>query len=284
MIKIGSCFAGIGGFELGLERAIPNSCTIWQIEQNKYCQSILKKHWPNNKIYGDIRTINTAELEPVDIICGGFPCQDISTAGKMEGIHGKRSSLWFEMWRIISDLQPRIIVLENVPAITFQGLDTVLGCLAQLGYSAEWGIISARDFGAPHLRKRWFLVAYSGKNKPRSNFEIQTRRDAFIKSNSGQFAYSISYRSKARLSEETQRQKGETEKLNHNNRSKWWTSRSYWQETKPPLCLVDDGISQRVARLAALGNAIVPQCAEFIGHYINNSGILINPKPARQTK
>ena len=256
MIKIGSCFAGIGGFELGLERAIPNSCTIWQIEQNKYCQSILKKHWPDSKIYGDIRTINTTELTPVDIICGGFPCQDISTAGKMDGIHGKKSSLWFEMWRIISDLRPKIVVLENVPAITFQGLDTVLGCLAQLGYSAEWGIISARDFGAPHLRKRWFCVAYSNskriKKQPLHTFSMGSTR-LFKCGNS---------------------KDGRIQPKN------------YWEKIQTPsrLCSVDDGISQRVARLAALGNAIVPQCAEFIGHYINNSGILINPKPARQTQ
>jgi len=95
MIKIGSLFAGIGGFELGLERAIPGAETIWQVEQNKYCQSILKKHWPNATIYDDVRNITQHNVEAVDILCGGFPCQDISTAGKGRGLHGKKSGLWW---------------------------------------------------------------------------------------------------------------------------------------------------------------------------------------------
>ena len=160
-IKIGSLFSGIGGFELGLERAIPGAQTIWQVEQNLYCQSILKKHWPKAKIYDDVRNITKNNVEPIDLLCGGFPCQDISIAGNQKGINdGKKSSLWWEMLRIIGELEPRIVVLENVPAIISNGGLDVVGSLTSIGYDCEWTIISAKQFGAPHLRKRWFCVAY----------------------------------------------------------------------------------------------------------------------------
>ena len=122
MYKIGSLFSGIGGFELGLERAIPAE-TIWQVEQDKFCQRILKKHWPKAKIYNDVRNITKDNVEPVDILCGGFPCQDISIAGKTKGLKGEKSGLWWEMWRIISELRPRIAVLENVANILRLGTD-----------------------------------------------------------------------------------------------------------------------------------------------------------------
>ena len=108
MIRIGSLFAGIGGFELGLERAISGSETIWQVEREPFCQKVLKKHWPNATIYDDVRTVGSHNLESVDILCGGFPCQDISTAGKGKGLEGEKSGLWFEMLRIISELRPRV--------------------------------------------------------------------------------------------------------------------------------------------------------------------------------
>ena len=127
MLKLGSLFSGIGGFELGLERAIPNLETVWQVEQDKFCQKILHKHWPNALIYDDVCTVGKHNLEPVDIICGGFPCQDISTAGKQGGIHAERSGLWWEMHRIIGDLRPRVAVLENVPNLITLGMPEVLG-------------------------------------------------------------------------------------------------------------------------------------------------------------
>ncbi len=96
MIKLGSAFSGIGGFELGLHWAIPELETIWQIEQDKFCQSILKKHWPHSQIHNDITTINTRDLEDVDILCAGFPCQDLSIAGKGAGLDGKKSGLFWE--------------------------------------------------------------------------------------------------------------------------------------------------------------------------------------------
>lgn len=324
MITIGSLFSGIGGFELGLERAIPNSRTIWQCEQDSFCRSILAKHWPGIKIYEDIKTMNTKEVERPDILCGGFPCQDISVAGKGEGIHGKKSGLWWHMSALIGRLRPSIIVLENVPAITFRGGKEVLGSLAEFGYDAEWTIISAQQFGAPHLRKRWFCVAYSSSFRrmehKRLKKEIQQSRELRVQreessqpsmpesahSSSPYAAHSHSQRLdnlQLRSSTEGSSQTTSTEKsyaLEQNSsnaahsisiRAQVQTIRGYsgqqmsrsngekrrfWQkgETPSPLCRVDDGIPQRVDRIRALGNAIVPQCSEYIGHCIVQSGLL----------
>ncbi len=246
MITIGSLFSGIGGFELGLERAIPSSKTIWQVEQNKYCHTILSKHWPDAKIYDDVRDITKDNVSPVDILCGGFPCQDISIAGKKGGIHAEKSGLWWEMLRIIGELRPRIAVLENVPNIIRLGGRSVVGSLASIGYDSEWSIISANQFGAPHRRKRWFLVAYSTKS-------------------------------------DGQKYTGHAGSMETERRSQYRSCqktrvhvRNYWEKgtTESPLCSVDDGIPDRLARLRALGNAIVPQCSEWIGEQIVKSGLL----------
>ena len=241
-ITIGSLFSGIGGFELGLERAIPKSKTIWQVEQNKYCQTILKKHWPEAIMYNDIREVNHENIHPVDIICGGFPCQGVSCSGKGKGIEGdKRSSLWREMYRLIDELRPRVAVMENVPALLWKGrgMHIVMSNLVQIGYNAEWKVISARQFGAPHLRKRVFIIAYS--NSTRAQIPIKRKQS------SEQMFRSPSQK-----------------------------RRSFWDqgETKPRVCRVDDGISGRVDRIKALGNAIVPQCSEYIGRCIWESGLL----------
>lgn len=265
MIRIGSAFSGIGGFELGLERSISNSKTVWQIEQNPFCQKILRKHWPDAKIYDDVREVGAHNLEPVDIFCAGFPCQDISVAGKGEGLDGKKSGLWWECFRIISELRPRIIVLENVAAITFRGGREVVGSLSEIGYDAEWTIISAKQFGAPHLRKRWFCVAYPNTRRKKST--VQTRRQE----------------SSCCLATDTDDKRFEKrlysipiQKRQHAQGSTQDTQRTYWQKITPesPLCNVDDGIPKRVARLKALGNAIVPQCSEYIGKCIVGSGLL----------
>lgn len=164
----GSLFAGIGGLDLGLERA-GFECS-WQVEIDDYAKRVLKKHFPNAKRFKDVRNFppaqsawllhNCVKQYEVDIICGGFPCQDISTAGKMAGIDGERSGLWSEFKRIIRFLRPKFVLVENVPALTVRGLDRVLGDLAEIGYAAEWRLLSAKEFGAPHLRKRIFIVAY----------------------------------------------------------------------------------------------------------------------------
>ena len=262
MIKIGSLFAGIGGFELGLERAIPGAQTIWQVEQNLYCQKVLAKHWPDAKIYNDVRNITKDTVEPVDILCGGFPCQDISLAGKGKGLHGKKSGLWWEMLRIISELRPRIVVMENVAALLIRGGCKVVGSLAEIGYCTEWTVISARDFGAPHLRRRWFAVAYSDSDsKPSSSDNAQALErivtDSDITS-SKRNGMSFGLRKKDSGSDLS------------------FPKERYWGKTSPvsPLCRVDDGIPDRLDRLRALGNAIVPQCSEWVGQQIVKSGLL----------
>lgn len=242
MFRIGSLFSGIGGFELGLERGIPNSKTIWQVEENKFCQSILKKHWPKAKIYDDVRNITKDNVEPVDILCGGFPCQNISRCADMKGVKGEKSGLWWEMWRIISELRPKIIVLENVSTILQVGGREVLGSLAALGYNAEWGIVPASSVGANHRRKRWWGIGYaSNTNTGPKKRQIQTRGEEF---KNGTFG----------------------------------TPWNHWRSStiEPPFCGMDDGIPQRVARLKALGNAIVPQCSQWIGEQIWKSGLLEN--------
>jgi len=242
MYKCGSLFSGIGGFELGLERSIPNLETVWQVEQNKFCQNVLRKHWPNASIYDDVRTVGKHNLEPVDIICGGFPCQGISQAGKMEGLEDERSGLWWEMHRIISELRPRVAVLENVSNLTALGMPEVLGSLSEIGYDAEWTIVSAGQFGAPHMRKRVFIVAY-----PESP---SCKR----------------HRGAVRM---------EKKRANSDN-ALYRAGSTYWTKTSapPPVCSVDDGIPDRLAQLRALGNAIVPQCSEWVGRKIWESGLL----------
>lgn len=275
--SIGSLFAGIGGFELGLERAIPGAYTSWQVEQNTFCQKVLAKHWPEARIYDDVRNITKNNVEQVDILCGGFPCQDISVAGKGEGLHGKKSGLYWEMHRIIDELQPKAVIMENVAAITIRGLGTVLGSLSEIGYNAEWCTIRASDFGAPHRRARWFCIAYPktigfyvqnersmGKENPSRVFNDRWTSTYSDGSCSKQPTHSFCMESKQRTMCRI------CEGFRDNER------RSYWESfpTQSPVCRRDDGIPHRVDRIAALGNAIVPQCSEWIGKKLWESGIL----------
>ena len=167
-LTFGSLFAGIGGFDLGLERA--GMVCKWQVEIDEYANRVLAKHWPNVPRHGDVRTFPTAEGDwHVDVICGGFPCQDISVAGKGAGLAGQRSGLWYEFARIIRQIQPRYVIVENVRAFTSRGIDTVLGQMASLGYDAEWHCIPACAVGAPHRRERIWIVAVWNANCQRKD-------------------------------------------------------------------------------------------------------------------
>ena len=158
-MTVGSLFAGIGGFDLGFERA--GYEIKFQVEIDKYANKVLEKHFPNAERFNDVRTVGKHNLPYVDVLVGGFPCQDISVAGKGAGIkEGTRSGLWSEFARIISEIRPRYVVVENVAALLGRGMGRVLGDLSEIGYDAEWRIISAADVGAPHLRKRIWIVAY----------------------------------------------------------------------------------------------------------------------------
>ena len=199
-LTVGSLFSGIGGLDLGLEWA--GFETKWFCEIEKFPQAVLRKHWPDTPIIEDVRNVTKGNVQHVDVIAGGFPCQDISWAGIGRGIdydlseqEGTRSGLWWEMWRVIRELRPRYVIAENVPALTHRGLDIVLGSLAQIGYDAEWQTISAAGVGAPHIRERVFIVAYpSGKRceaigwaEP-SNKEQHNRGDAQMEGGPSWFA------------------------------------------------------------------------------------------------
>lgn len=300
-IKIGSLFAGIGGFELGCERAWPNSETIWQVEQNPFCQSILSKHWPKAKIYNDVRDITINNVELVDVLLGGFPCQDISVAGQQKGVHdGKKSSLWWEMHRIISEIRPRVVIMENVSNIIRLGGADVIGSLAQIGYDCEWTVIRASDFGACHKRARWFCVAYpnglghqTSKNKslrsksPREGiWDVTTDRSLC-----GSIPNTNATRDKTitQLSQRVEKMEkiqngdsfGRSSLFENGDNSR----SSDWErcEIEPIICGVDDGVSnwmdrdtkrQHNQRLMALGNAIVPQCSQWVAEQVLQSGLL----------
>jgi len=163
MMKVGSLFSGIGGIELGFERTGEFE-TVWFVERDAYCQQVLKKRWHNAVIYDDITTTDFTKVQPVDVLTGGFPCQDISNAGKRAGIEGSRSSLWKHYARAIGDLRPKYAIIENVAALSNRGLDVVLADLASLGYDAEWHSISASSIGALHRRERIFITAYDATN------------------------------------------------------------------------------------------------------------------------
>ena len=159
MLTIGSLFSGIGGLDLGLHRAGLGD-VLWQVERDPFCRRILAAQWPEATRHDDVRRVGEAELDPVDVICGGFPCQDISTAGAGAGIGGARSGLWTEYARIVRELRPRFVVIENVTALLVRGFGTVIGDLAALGYDAWWDCIPAASVGAPHRRDRLYVVAW----------------------------------------------------------------------------------------------------------------------------
>lgn len=165
-LTVGSLFSGIGSLSLGLERA--GMRLIWVAEIEPYASAVLKKHHPDLPNHGDICGIDPARIEHPDVLCGGFPCQDISLAGKGAGLAGARSGLWFEYLRLIKAIQPKYAVIENVSALRSRGLDVVLGSLAEIGYDAEWHCIPAAAVGAPHRRDRVWIVAYPNGEAGRS--------------------------------------------------------------------------------------------------------------------
>jgi len=158
-LKLLDTFSGIGGFSYAAEKLVGSFETTQFIEIDPYCQKVLKKHWPNVPIHDDIKTY-TAKFGEFDVITSGFPCQDISTAGRGKGITKEtRSGLFYELIRIVRMVRPKYVILENVAAILNNGLGIVLGELSEAGYDAEWSIISASSLGACHQRSRWFCAA-----------------------------------------------------------------------------------------------------------------------------
>ena len=274
-LTFGSLFAGIGGFDLGFERA-GMECR-WQVEIDPYCQKVLAKHWPNIRRWSDIRkfpdadTIDDWRAIKVDVICGGFPCQDISSAGHGAGITGERSGLWFEFARIIRVLRPRFVVVENVPALLTRGIDAVLGSLAALGFDAEWECLPASAFGAPHRRDRIWIVAYAKRDGRQQGPEVFRRRE----SEPAACGEVVADATDATESEGRGNTNGGTVCLNVSNpdsiEKEWpsitWRQRGHW-ESEPDVGRVAHGVPKRVDRLRGLGNSVVPQIAEWIGRRI----------------
>lgn len=161
MLTFGSLFSGVGGLDLGLEQA-GHKCA-WHVEADPFCRQVLARHWPNVPQFGDVREVGAACLPSVDMIVGGFPCQDISSAGRRAGIgEGTRSGLWFEFARLISELHPSYVLIENVEALRYagRGLGRVLQDLSARGYDTQWDCLPAAAFGAAHLRDRIFVFAW----------------------------------------------------------------------------------------------------------------------------
>lgn len=151
-----SLFTGIGGMDLGLDRAGMTCCG--QVEIDPYCRAVLARHWPDVRRMEDVRDVTAESFDRPDLICGGFPCQDISVAGKGAGLAGARSGLWYEMLRVIRASRPRWVLAENVPALRTRGADAVLADLERAGYTCWSVVVGAEHVGAPHRRHRVFIV------------------------------------------------------------------------------------------------------------------------------
>ena len=285
-------FSGIGGFALAAEWTWGDELDIVGFcEIEKYAQKVLQKNFPGVPIHEDITKLNGKDFKNIDIITGGFPCQDISIAGKGEGITGKRSGLWTEMCRIISEVRPRYAIIENVPMLIHRGLERVLCDLTEIGYDCEWQIIGADEVGAWHRRKRIWVVAYlpnteSKRYGRRDNKEcgIEGRElltDKQGRSEMGSEAEGCgesftevpdtnSFGCKLRRTETRSR---ETNIERSSTRQEFISTRSesYWA-TEPNVGRVANGIPKRVDRLKGLGNAIVPQVAYEIMRRIKDNG------------
>jgi DNA (cytosine-5)-methyltransferase 1 len=298
-LTCGSLFAGIGGFDLGFERA--GIKTIWQVEIDEYCRRVLAKHFPDAERFGDIRECGGLgqfrkdtpnRLRAVDIIAGGFPCQDISLLGTRTGLDGDRSGLWREYRRIIEEVRPRYVVIENVTAILGNGMGDVLRDLSACRYDAEWQVIPASAVGAPHIRERVWIVAYPSQQSEREpankSNPITARRQTRNESFNGSAVMADSACDGLEKWERQNRQsfggsrrksrmdaaRSSPNMANAYSEPKIWTSKPRPQcnswDVEPEVGRVAHGLSHRMVRdeLRALGNAVVPQIAEWIGRRI----------------
>lgn len=280
-------FSGIGGFSLGLEKA-GGFKTVAFCEIDPFARAILAKHWPGVPIFGDIceLTVHEGRLvahpdigrEPtaeqvraggqvpgecrIDVICGGFPCQDISIAGKGAGLAGERSGLWREYARLIGEIRPQYVIVENVSALLSRGLGDVLGDLAALGYDAEWHCIPASYVGAPHRRDRVWIVAY-----PNDQRELQSQgrqQDQLGRTGDGS---ALENAQRIRLEESGWLgRRGDPAKAGEGETDS--TVNAGWWSTEPDVGRVANGVPARVDRLRGLGNAVVPQVVEMIGRAV----------------
>lgn len=257
MMYVADLFSGVGGFSLGLEWT-KEFKTVLFCENDKSCHKVLKKHWPDIPIYDDIKKVTIEKIKKdkipkIDIVTGGFPCQDISQAGKGKGIKASRSGLWSEMCRLISEIRPKYAIVENVQALLHRGLESVLGDLAEIGYDAEWHCIPASAIGAPHQRDRIWIIAYSSSQ--------QRTWKTISKTNRCNTRKKISHSNSKRF---TRKKNNRNNKDMDNERPTLLCDERWWRiESK--LGRVAHGISNRMVRLRQLGNSVVPQIPYLIG-------------------
>jgi len=274
-MKVLDLFSGIGGFSLGLERA--GMETVAFCEFDKHAQKVLKKNWPDVPIFEDVRTLDGRQFKgTVDVVCGGFPCQDISTAGNQEGIgEGTRSGLWSECARLLGEVRPRYAIFENVTSL-LNGergawFKRVLWDISEVGYDAEWHCISASELGAHHHRDRVWIIAYPNDTAKHSDSrggscgETSKERN-YVSGLYPDVANAISIRQqgqgqlKQSLFAEAYR-KGETVNAFAGGTPEIW-------KAEPELGRVADGVPNRVDRIKGLGNAVVPQLIQAIGNLV----------------
>ena len=267
-LKVLDLFSGIGGFSYAAERLVGGFETTQFVEIDTYCQRVLHKNFPNVPIHHDITEFNATEGQ-FDVITAGFPCQDISIAGRQDGIgEGTRSGLFFEVLRLARQIRPKFILFENVRNLishkdgeTFQ---QILQEIAKAGFDVEWSVVSAADVGACHLRERlWFIAYPSSVNKDRTESSIQAGRDTSTSSTSKKFEASDSL-CKGFQGQRTEHQLRESSE----EETPCWSPQPYtldpdWRGylSQSTICRGGNGFANRVDRLKCLGNSIVPQAA-----------------------
>jgi len=283
-LRVLDLFSGIGGFSLGLERATNDGKytgfeTVAFCEIEAFPRKVLAKHWPNVPCYDDVRTLTAERLAAdgiagIDVITGGFPCQDLSSAGRRAGIgEGTRSGLYAEVLRLACDLRPSFIILENVAGLLSgpseqpgQWFGRVLGDLASIGYDAEWENIPAAALGAPHRRERVWIVAHPSQVDD-AKFECVYCRgeNRFSCDNGPVLAHAKNLHEqgvKCRCVDAQERARSFLRPIRScSDGAGWW-------QVEPALGRVANGVPNRAQRLAALGNAVVPQIPELIGNAI----------------
>ena len=288
-LKLLDLFSGIAGFSYAAEKIVGGYKTTQFVEKDPYCQSVIRKNFPDIPIHDDIRTF-TAKPGQFDVFTIGFPCQDLSVAGKQRGINDKtRSGLFYESIRLLREVRPRFALFENVRNLLShekgQTFQEVLFQIAKAGYDAEWSVISARDLGACHLRERIWIVAYTNDYGSSTSKRIRVDDKTNSITQEGQNKTSKSERSSNPRDSRTFQQTSETSDTSNTNSSRTQSNSEGLEEpiwkhaflnskerrtlspdwtgyvSEPSLCRGDDGLRGRVARIKAMGNSIVPQCA-----------------------
>lgn len=255
-LRCGSLFSGVGLFELGLIWSGLVTEVAWQVEIDPWCRSVLAARYPGaNRSVVDVSLAGSSNLAPVDLICGGFPCQDVSAAGLGAGLDGARSGLWYEYLRILGELRPRLAIVENVASGKGRWLCAVRSGLHALGYRTRAVQVSAADVGLPHRRERIFVVAYAdGADRGPVLFAAEgaKRLSGAEGDHTGRPALPLLGRGPHGLPDRVDRAPAGRGAEQHE-----------WEPARTAL-----RVPQRQARLKALGNGIVPQCAEAVGRFV----------------